>query len=142
MDDAKVRNMEEFAAVCGISRPTLSKYFQDPGSVRASTRERIEAALERHDFRPNLYAVNQNRRHSKAIGIVVPYLADPFFAELARNIETLVIDARFRPILLTTVTTFLGVAPITFEQSLQAQFLIPMAASLGFGIVFATGVLM
>ncbi|MEL6444345.1 MAG: efflux RND transporter permease subunit [Bacteroidota bacterium] len=49
---------------------------------------------------------------------------------------------RFRPILLTTVTTFLGVAPITFEQSLQAQFLIPMAASLGFGIVFATGVLM
>ncbi|MEO0679481.1 MAG: LacI family DNA-binding transcriptional regulator [Pseudomonadota bacterium] len=101
MDDAKVRNMEEFAAVCGISRPTLSKYFQDPGSVRASTRERIEAALERHDFRPNLYAVNQNRRHSKAIGIVVPYLADPFFAELARNIETLVIDAGFRPILLS-----------------------------------------
>ncbi|MDX1547990.1 MAG: efflux RND transporter permease subunit, partial [Rhodothermales bacterium] len=50
--------------------------------------------------------------------------------------------ARFRPILLTSLTTFLGVAPITFETSLQAQFLIPMAASLGFGIVFATGILM
>ena len=50
--------------------------------------------------------------------------------------------ARFRPILLTSVTTFLGVAPLVFETSLQAQFLIPMAASLGFGILFATVVLM
>ena len=50
--------------------------------------------------------------------------------------------ARFRPILLTSVTTFLGVAPLVFERSLQAQFLIPMATSLGFGILFATVVLM
>jgi multidrug efflux pump subunit AcrB len=50
--------------------------------------------------------------------------------------------ARFRPILLTSLTTFLGVAPLVFEQSLQAQFLIPMAASLAFGILFATFILM
>ncbi|WP_379545628.1 efflux RND transporter permease subunit [Qipengyuania sp. DSG2-2] len=52
-----------------------------------------------------------------------------------------VIDAaksRFRPIMLTAITTFLGVAPITFETSLQAQFLIPMSASLGFGVLFGT----
>jgi len=49
---------------------------------------------------------------------------------------------RFRPILLTSLTTFLGIAPLVFERSLQAQFLIPMAASLGFGILFATGILM
>jgi multidrug efflux pump subunit AcrB len=49
---------------------------------------------------------------------------------------------RFRPIMLTSVTTFLGVAPLVFERSLQAQFLIPMAASLAFGIVFATAILM
>jgi multidrug efflux pump subunit AcrB len=46
---------------------------------------------------------------------------------------------RFRPILLTSLTTFLGLAPITIlERSLQAQIVIPMAASLAFGIVFAT----
>ncbi len=45
---------------------------------------------------------------------------------------------RFRPILLTTLTTFGGLAPMIFETSRQAQFLIPMAVSLGFGIVFAT----
>jgi len=49
---------------------------------------------------------------------------------------------RFRPILLTSITTFLGVAPLVFERSLQAQFLIPMAASLAFGILFATAILM
>jgi len=45
---------------------------------------------------------------------------------------------RFRPILLTTLTTFCGLAPMIFETSLQAKFLIPMAVSLGYGILFAT----
>ncbi len=45
---------------------------------------------------------------------------------------------RTRPILLTTMTTFLGLMPIIFESSRQAKFLIPVALSLGFGILFAT----
>ncbi|MDD3311161.1 efflux RND transporter permease subunit [Pseudodesulfovibrio sp.] len=48
--------------------------------------------------------------------------------------------ARFRPIMLTTLTTFGGLAPMILETSRQAQFLIPMAISLGFGILFATGI--
>ncbi len=50
--------------------------------------------------------------------------------------------SRFRPIMLTAITTFLGVAPITFETDLQAQFLIPMSASLGFGVLVGTALLM
>ena len=49
---------------------------------------------------------------------------------------------RFRPILLTSVTTFLGVLPLVLETSLQAQFLIPIAASLGFGVLFATFIIL
>jgi multidrug efflux pump subunit AcrB len=45
---------------------------------------------------------------------------------------------RFRPIMLTTLTTFGGLAPMIFETSRQARFMIPMALSLGFGILFAT----
>lgn len=45
---------------------------------------------------------------------------------------------RFRPVLLTSLTTFFGLAPMIFETSLQARFLIPMALSLGFGILFVT----
>lgn len=47
---------------------------------------------------------------------------------------------RFRPIMLTTLTTFGGLAPMIFETSRQAMFMIPMALSLGFGILFATAV--
>ncbi len=49
---------------------------------------------------------------------------------------------RFRPIMLTSVTTFLGFTPLILERSIQAQFLIPFAASLGFGILFVTAILM
>ena len=46
--------------------------------------------------------------------------------------------ARFRPIVLTTLTTFLALAPMITETSLQARFLIPTAISLGFGVLFAS----
>jgi multidrug efflux pump subunit AcrB len=49
---------------------------------------------------------------------------------------------RFRPIVLTTITTFAGLTPIILETSTQAAYLIPMAISLGFGIVFATAIIL
>jgi multidrug efflux pump subunit AcrB len=48
--------------------------------------------------------------------------------------------ARFRAILLTSLTTFAGLTPILMERSLQAQFLIPMATSLSFGVLFGTAI--
>ncbi len=47
---------------------------------------------------------------------------------------------RFRAIILTSLTTFAGLTPMIFERSVQARFLIPMAVSLGFGVLFATGI--
>ncbi len=49
---------------------------------------------------------------------------------------------RLRPIMMTTMTTFLGLAPMIFETSRQARFMIPMAISLGFGMLFATVILL
>ncbi len=46
--------------------------------------------------------------------------------------------SRFRPIILTSLTTFVGLMPMLLETDMQAKFLIPMAVSLGFGILFAT----
>jgi len=57
--------------------------------------------------------------------------------ELARVVRDCV-TRRFRPIMLTTLTTFFGLAPMLLERSLQARFLIPMAISLAFGVMFAT----
>ncbi|WP_153557354.1 efflux RND transporter permease subunit [Roseimaritima sediminicola] len=60
----------------------------------------------------------------------------PFAAILSAGLR------RFRPIMLTTVTTFGGLMPLIFEDSLQAQYIIPMAISLGFGILFATSIIL
>ena len=49
---------------------------------------------------------------------------------------------RFRPIILTSLTTFFGLLPMISETSSQARFLVPMAISLGFGILFATAVVL
>jgi len=65
--------------------------------------------------------------------------------ESGKDAITAVIEGsrrRFRPIVLTSITTFLGLAPMIFETSTQARFLIPMAISLGFGIMFATFVIL
>ena len=61
--------------------------------------------------------------------------------EFNRTAVEAAVDAgvrRFRPILLTTLTTFGGLSPMVFETSRQAQFITPMAVSLGFGILFTT----
>ena len=55
-------------------------------------------------------------------------------AQVVRDCAT----RRFRPIMLTTLTTFFGLVPMMLERSLQARFLIPMAISLAFGVMFAT----
>jgi len=57
------------------------------------------------------------------------------------NVYEAVLEAgprRFRPILLTSLTTFFGLFPLLMEKSVQAQFLIPMAISLAYGVLFAT----
>ncbi len=62
-----------------------------------------------------------------------------------RSTEDALLNAarkRFRPIFLTSLTTFLGISPLIFERSVQAQFLAPTAVSLGFGILFATPLIM
>jgi LacI family repressor for deo operon, udp, cdd, tsx, nupC, and nupG len=98
----KIRTMDEFAAASGLSRPTVSKYFNDPSSVRPATRERIEKALNRWDYRPNLFAVNLNRRRPRIIGVIVPHMTDPFYAELVRRIELRCNRAGFLAIVLSS----------------------------------------
>ena len=64
-----IRTMEDFSAYVGLSRPTVSKFFNDPASVRDTTRARIETALKESGFSPNIFAVNLKRRRSRIIGI-------------------------------------------------------------------------
>ena len=88
MTGKQIRTMEEFAEAVGLSRPTVSKYFQNPNSVRPKLREKIEIGLRETGFRPNLFAVNLNRRRTKIIGLIFPISLDPFYMGLRRRIES------------------------------------------------------
>ncbi|MGP9796124.1 LacI family DNA-binding transcriptional regulator [Halomonas sp. 86] len=82
-----IRTMEEFSTFVGLSRPTVSKYFNAPDSVRKSTRHRIEAAIESSGFTPNLFATNLKRSRTRVLGVIVPTATDPFYMELVRQVE-------------------------------------------------------
>lgn len=97
-----IKTMEDFSEFVGLSRPTVSKYFNDPNSVRKKTRETIEVALKKSGFRPNLFAVNLNRRRTNIVGIVIPNSVDQFYMALTRRIEALATEAGFFPLVLST----------------------------------------
>ncbi len=65
-----------------------------------------------------------NRRRAQGVAL----------AEAVRDASA----TRFRPIVLTSLTTFAGLTPLMLNRSVQAQFLVPMAISLSFGVLFAT----
>lgn len=94
--------MQDFAKSSGISRPTLSKYFDDPASVKPATRALIEAALNSSDYQPNLYARNLNRKRTRNIGILVPALADPFYAEMVNRLELRLRTDGYWPIVISS----------------------------------------
>ncbi|MBT8143382.1 MAG: efflux RND transporter permease subunit, partial [Gammaproteobacteria bacterium] len=74
--------------------------------------------------------------------LVLIYAIDARLEEGASVKDAIVSGAarRVRPIVLTSLTTFFGLSPMIFETSLQARFLIPMALSLGFGVLFVTAI--
>lgn len=99
---ADIRTMEDFAAYVGLSRPTVSKFFNDPASVRSNTRKRIEQAIGASGFRPNLFAVNLKRRRTRILGVIIPNAADPFYMELTRRIEEIADAAGYFAVVLSS----------------------------------------
>ncbi len=97
-----IRTMEDFSELVGLSRPTVSKYFNDPSSVRRRTRDLIEDALKKSGFRPNMFAVNLNRRRSNIIGVIIPNSTDPFYMALTRRIELIANEAGFLAFVLSS----------------------------------------
>jgi DNA-binding LacI/PurR family transcriptional regulator len=87
MAKPEIHTMEELSAAIGVSRPTLSRYFQDPTKVSKSSVERIRRGLERVEYIPNFFATRMNRKTTGMIGVIIPYLNDLFFTRLLESIE-------------------------------------------------------
>lgn len=83
----KIATMAELSKAIGVSRPTLSRYFQDPNAVRATTASKIKERLAEVDYVYNFMATRQNRKASGLIGVIVPLYSDLFFASLLEAIK-------------------------------------------------------
>ncbi|MEM9551021.1 MAG: LacI family DNA-binding transcriptional regulator [Pseudomonadota bacterium] len=84
----KIGTMKELSEAIGVSRPTLSRYFQDPSLVRSSTSQKIRARLEEVDYVYNFIATRQNRKSSGLVGVIIPHYNDLFFTSLLEAIES------------------------------------------------------
>lgn len=89
----KINTMKELSDVIGVSRPTLSRYFQDPTSVRPATLRKIRERLEKVDYVYNFLATRQNRKTTGLVGVIVPHFNDLFFTSLLEAIDGAARDA-------------------------------------------------
>jgi len=88
-----IRTMQEFSEYVGVSRPTVSKFFNDPKSVRANTREKLELAAKELNFQPNMLAINFKKKKTNLIGIIIPDATDPFYASLTQKVTHIANEA-------------------------------------------------
>lgn len=79
--------LSEVAAEAGVSPTAVSRYLNNRIDLPKATRDRIDAAIAKLDYRPNLLARRLSTGKSEAIALVTPDIANPFFAELAAAIE-------------------------------------------------------
>src|SRR5260370_3309733 len=79
--------MRDVARVAGVSAKTVSRVFNDDPHVTEETRERVRWAMQKLNYVPNLLARSFRAGADDAVGLAVPDLADPFFAEMTSSIE-------------------------------------------------------
>ncbi len=79
--------MRDVARVAGVSAKTVSRVFNDDPHVTAETRDRVRWAMQKLNYVPNMLARSFRAGADAAVGLAVPDLGDPFFAEMTSSIE-------------------------------------------------------
>ncbi|NED97856.1 LacI family transcriptional regulator [Phytoactinopolyspora alkaliphila] len=84
-DERKLTGIREVARIAGVSVGTVSNVLNRPDVVAEATRQRVHAVIEQLEFVPNRGAADLRSGRSRMIGLVVPDITNPFFAEVARG---------------------------------------------------------
>jgi LacI family transcriptional regulator len=86
-------SVKDVAARAGVSVGTVSRVINGFADVRPEMRERVERAMRELDYRPNQLARNFRRQTTQTIGVIVPDITAPFFADLVKQCEAVARDA-------------------------------------------------
>ncbi|WP_075184902.1 LacI family DNA-binding transcriptional regulator [Teredinibacter haidensis] len=80
-------NIREVARIAGVSVATVSRALSHPEKVSEASRKRVQDAIDQVDYRPNMLARNFRSARSYSLVVLVPDIANPFFAQVIRSIE-------------------------------------------------------
>jgi DNA-binding LacI/PurR family transcriptional regulator len=95
-------SIKDVARAAGVSHSTVSRALAHSPLIPEATRRRVERAAHKLGYTPNAMARGLVTRHSRAIGVIVTSIADPFVAEIVRGIEQLAGDHGYRVVLSTS----------------------------------------
>ena len=88
-------NINDIAAMAGVSKATVSRVLAGSPNVRESTRERIQKIISDHDFEPNFLARSLSRRKTFTVGVIVEEMSNPFFGSILSMIENVLNDKHY-----------------------------------------------
>lgn len=92
----------DIAKECGVSIATVSRVLNGTAPVAEGTRARINAAIRRHAYVPNSFAKGLSRQRSMTLGIIMPDIANPYFASLFQEIESAAYESQYSVFLCNT----------------------------------------
>jgi LacI family fructose operon transcriptional repressor len=95
-------SIKDVAQLADVSTTTVSRVLSDPGSVRATLRERVEQAIAQLSYRPNLAARRLRQQRASLIGLIVSDIRNPFFTDISRAVEDMAYRHGLRLILCNT----------------------------------------
>ena len=79
--------LKDVAAEAGLTVTTVSRVLNNRGYISEETREKVHAAMKKLNYRPNELARSLSKQSSNTIGVIVPHISHPYFAEMISNIE-------------------------------------------------------
>lgn len=92
----------DVAREAGVSRQTVSRVLNNKGEIKEATFERVREVIERLDYRPSSIARGLATRRTLTIGLIVPDIANPFFADISRGADDIAHEAGFSLLLCNT----------------------------------------
>ena len=78
--------IKEVAELAGVSKSTVSRVLNNNGYVSNEARQKIEKVIKEHQYKPSAAAVSLSKQESSIIGVVIPEIDNPFFAEVLREL--------------------------------------------------------
>ncbi len=128
--------IKQIAKESGVSIATVSRVLNGTAPVAETTRERVRAAIERHNYSPNSLARGLASRRSMTLGVILPDIANPYFASMFREMESAARSAGYSVLLCNTGFRAEGSAELTRRELEAFQTMLDKAVD---GVIVAGG---